>query len=320
MNVLLSNDVSYFRYGTDYLAATLNNISVYLEDKDITLVDYLFEHKKLLGNMFDRAEEEFDFKLTRQNFDVVLALISCKGLESPFAYKYATNTMKVLLKIRYQEYMRKPFDKYNEFNCYLFFIFLTSGSNEEMISAVEECGMGDIEYITSVNNCKIPKILIDWFSDLTLNVYTTCLGAANYFMKQKLDELASTRVISLYVEIFRNDPKIILKMFKRVEGVLKKFIASSSTPNLLETVLDMLVTLMNNPEYVSYQLDEKGWMNKLEENDVRGITNFTFDVNNSLFETSAYKLTDTNKRRLNIADALLEKIMEVYKDESDSYA
>lgn len=320
VNVLLSNDVSYFRYGTDYLAATLNNISVYLEDKDITLVDYLFEHKKLLGNMFDRAEEEFDFKLTRQNFDVVLALISCKGLESPFAYKYATNTMKVLLKIRYQEYMRKPFDKYNEFNCYLFFIFLTSGSNEEMISAVEECGMGDIEYITSVNNCKIPKILIDWFSDLTLNVYTTCLGAANYFMKQKLDELASTRVISLYVEIFRNDPKIILKMFKRVEGVLKKFIASSSTPNLLETVLDMLVTLMNNPEYVSYQLDEKGWMNKLEENDVRVITNFTFDVNNSLFETSAYKLTDTNKRRLNIADALLEKIMEVYKDESDSYA
>lgn len=317
INVLLSNDVSYFKYGTDFLCATLTNISAYLKDKDVTMVDYLFEHKKLISDLFEKTEQEFNFKLTRKNFDVVLTLIICKGLESPFSYNYATNTVKVLLKIRYEEYLRKSHREFNEFNCYVFFIFLTSNSNEEMIESIKYCGLGDIEYVTGVNNCKIPKILIEWFSTLTVNVYTTCLGAANYFLKQKLDELASTRVISLYVEIFQSNPRIILKLFRRVDGVLKKFIASSTTPNLLETVLDMVVTLMNDPEYASYQLSEEEWLKILEDNDVKGITNFTFNVDHSLFEPSEASLSEDKKRKLKNADNLLERIMELYKEESE---
>ncbi|KAG0688854.1 mitotic spindle checkpoint protein Bub3 [Pichia californica] len=321
VNILFSNDISFFRYGVDFLKATFNSIEKYLKlsNKNMTVVDYIFGFKPLLGDLFDDTEMRHDFKLTRKNFDVVLSLLICKGLESPFALNYSIDTLKVLLRIRYAEHLRKPNDLNNDFNCYLFFIFLTSSTDEEMIKILEECGLNDIEYLTGVNNSKIPKNLLEWFENLTLNVYSICLGAANYFMKQKLDELASTRVISLYVELYKKKPKIILKLFRQIDGVLQKFIRLSTTPNLLETVMNMVVSLMNDSEFHSYQLTNEEWNDKLDENHIKGVADFTFGLNNIFCDSILLNAIKGEELKFKVEknDKLMQKIMELYKHETE---
>jgi hypothetical protein len=314
VNLLLCDNISFFKYGVEYLRFTLANISKYTQILDIKMVDYIFEYK--IG-LFSKTEEEYDFKLTKNNFDVVLVLLCCKGLESPYTYNESVETIKALLTLRYEEHLRYPNDEYNEYICYLFFIYLTSNNNEEMIETLENCGVNNIKYIEISNGFKIPTLLLEWFSRPTLNVYSTCLGATNYFMKQKLDELASTRVISLYVEMFKQNSKIILTLFRQVDGVLKKFVSSSGTPRLLETVLDMIVGLMNNPDYNNHQMVEEDWLKKLEDNNIRGITSFTFSTTKAFVDAALSLSIEDKQRKLVILDNLIGEISKIYKKKLD---
>lgn len=312
--IALTGDVAIFSYGIRFLKSTLVSIYEYTKSRNIKLVDYLFDHQI---EAFLKAEETYNFRLTKENFDAILVLICCKGLESPLTYSETIISLKDILKIRYEEHLRYPDDERNEYYCYLFFEFLLSGTNVELKATLEECGLKDIEYVYDVNDCKIPRLLLDWFDRQTLNVYSVCSGATNYFMKQKLDESASTRVVSLYVELFKQNSKVVLKLFRQIDGILKKFVASSATPGLLEKVLDMIVSLLRNPEYFTHQMSETEWLQMLEDNNMKGVTNFTFMPNTLFAESSSVVSLEDRQKRLVFFNDILTETAQNYKEELD---
>lgn len=312
VTLLLFDNVSFFQYGAEYIQTTLEIINEHVKENNLKLVDYLFEYKFVLNDLIIMAEEEFGIRITKSNFDVVLILLFGKGLESPFSYNTAIDTIKVVLKIRYQEYLKSGNEDI-DYQCYLFFIYLTSNNNEEMLKILDYCEFDNCEFVASANNCLIPKILLEWFNKENLNVFSACLGASNYFIKQKLDELASTRVILLYVEVYKINSEIILKLFNKVDRVLKKFVSTSSTPNLLEIVLDMIVTLMSKPEFATMKFSEEKCLQILFDNNLGGISNLTFTINNPNSEAALVVPIEVKKRRLAFSQKILDRIQEILK-------
>ena len=308
LTVILTDNITFYKYGARYIKITISKFSEHCKEENIKMIDYIFDSRKMLIEYVDAIEREFVFKITRENFDSILILICCKGLETPFTHSEAVAAIKELLKVRYYESkMDKNDDNYK---CYLFFLFLTCTSNEDLMEAMEECGFENIEFIIGNNNCMIPKLLIEWFEKPNLNVYTTCIGASNYFMKLKLDEIATSRVITLYVELFKTNPDFVVELFSNDEQVLKKFVLSSTTSNLLEKVLDMVVQLMNNNKY-----SENLTKGKIREaSEFAGIIDSKFSTTKVNIEGVSVVPLETKKRRFKILDDLLENIGEIYKD------
>lgn len=311
INILLCDNIGFFKYGIEFLEVSMTNVHLYAKENNIGVVDCLFQHK---DDLFSLTEQLYDFKFTRENFDVILALLCCKGLESPFTFSESVETIKALLKIRYDEHLSYPDDNNNEYVCYILLIYLTAVSDDEMVKAFEDCGIANMEYLPGTMDFKIPAVLSEWFELSTLNVYSICLGITNYFVKQKIDELTITKVIALYFEMFQRNSGLIPKLFSKLNEVLKKFVSSVGSATLLEKVLDMIVALMNDSQYIDHEAVESAWLEKFENGNTRGVTDFTFSTSKIFVDAAMAVPQDTKRQRLGNIDRLLSRSYDVYKE------
>lgn len=307
LTTALSENVNTFIYSISFIRLTFMKIYEYLKETDISLVDYLLQYK---NEHFNTVEEAHGFSLTRETFDIILVSLCCKGLESPISYDKSVTALKSLLEIRYAEHIRFSTDIYNDYMCYMFFIYLTANSDEELISSIEQCGLKDLEYIDG-GICKIPKCLVDWFVQPTLNVYSTSLGTTNYYMNQKLDELASNRVIAFILEVYKFDPKTILRLYKHIKKILEKFVESSGAPSILEKVLDVIIDVINIEGYECYETFDTEWVEKMRQHNINGISEFIL-LRDNLPENE--KVYERRAKRLDMYDMQLQIIEQSYKE------
>jgi hypothetical protein len=250
----VTQNINLLKFVVENLKSIFTSIVDHTKSKNIRMLDYLFESKDMLKEPVLFCEIDFRFRFRKDNFDVIVALICCKGLESPFSYNESVETIKEVLKIRYEEKLRFPDDEDNDYMCYLFFLYLISTSNKELFEALNYCGFKNVEYITCNNNVMIPRDLLKWFDHPTMNTYYICMGAADHYMTQKLDELASTRITILFVELYSRNKQFVLDLFSKVDGILEKLISTSTASSLLKVVLDFVVDMMTSYDLDNYQI------------------------------------------------------------------
>ena len=254
ISLIVTQNINLLKFVVENLKRIFTSIVDHTKSKNIRMLDYLFESKEMLKEPVLFCEIDFRFRFRKDNFDVIVALICCKGLESPFSYNESVETIKEVLKIRYEEKLRFPDDEDNDYMCYLFFLYLISTSNKELFEALNYCGFKNVEYITCNNNVMIPRDLLKWFDHPTMNTYYICMGAADHYMTQKLDELASTRITILFVELYSRNKQFVLDLFSKVDGILEKLISTSTASSLLKVVLDFVVDMMTSYDLDNYQI------------------------------------------------------------------
>ncbi|TID19854.1 hypothetical protein CANINC_003649 [Pichia inconspicua] len=309
INLALDDDVSFFRYAIDFIAVTLKKLYEHCTANNLRLVDYLLT---IQDPSYKKMEKSFNFELTRENFDAILVLICFKGLENTFTYSITVEAASALLKLRYQEHLKYPDDNTIDYRAYLFFIYLSSTSNEEMIETYNRCGIPNLEYSVGTLNFKVPNIILEWFSSSSKSAFAVCFGATNFFLRQKVDELAISRVISMYIEMSRYNPKVVVKLFSQMDGILQKLVTSSSTPILLENTLNMITKLMTDSNFERYHAVKEDYYKKMEEAKLSGFSMFTFDKQ-FLYGTS------DDDAILKIRKERAEIIKEVYVNAINAY-
>lgn len=310
IDLALNDQVEFFRYAVDFIGLSIKKIYKHCKEFDKRVVDYLFENQ---DPNFKRMERSYKFELTKDNFDVVMVLICFKGLERVITYSETVEAASALLEIRYQEHLDFPEDNTINYRSYMFFIYLASTSNEEMIDIYKKCGLPELEYSIGAINFKVPNIVLEWFEDTSISTFAVCVAATNFFMRQKVDELTIGRVISMYIEMSRHNPEVIVKLFSQIDGILQKLVLSSSTPILLENALDMITKLMTNPNFAHYQTIEEGYFKRMKEMKLSGVSMFTFDAKSTYGSEDEMEILEMKKERAEIIKRVYLNAVEVYR-------
>lgn len=311
--LMFVENINFVQYASKYLKTTFKKMNSYLEDKDISVFDYLFEKRVIFKPFLEEFEKKFGVYATPENFDSMLMALFGKALESPFSMNEVHKTIKLFMKYRYRESKKFP-DRYgaDSYCQYLFFVYILATSNEEMVATLEECGMSDIKLITGIKGILIPEASIKYPSTRSLSFYSGCDVATKYFKNQKIDEIISSRVVALYLEAFKYDSLALLSVFANNEILLLKFLNETSTSTLMEYVLDLLTMMMALPEY-SVQREKP--TNTPIHGGLEGIVNLRFTAKDPLNESTYVVSKEIIKSRYKLVLELIFKVNEAYSSE-----
>lgn len=312
-SLMFVENVYFVQYASKYLRITFKKMCEYLKDKDISVVDYLFEKRVVFEPHIQEFEKMFGVFVTPENFDLILTSLLGKGLESPFSIQETIETIKIFVKYRFIETKKFP-ERYNEDNyCpYLFYVYMLAGSNEEMIKILDFCGMSDIKLHTGIKGILIPEPAAKFPAKRSLSFYSACELVAKYFKMQKVDELICNRLVALYVEAFKYDSFSLMSVFANNEILLLKILNESSKSTLMEYLLDLLTRMMSMPEYS--KLRESPLNTPIFEG-MEGLNNLRFNTIDPSNESTYTVSKEIMMKRYELVLEMVNEVNEVYSKE-----
>lgn len=308
--LMFAEGVNFVQYAARYLRITFSKICHYLEDKDITVYDYLFEKRAIFGDLIEDFEKLFGLYSTKENFDSMLMGLFGKGLESPFSQSETLQTLVVFLRCRYAESKKFP-EKYDDdaFCPYLFFVYMLAGSNEDMMEVLKGCGMESVKMISGIKGIEIPEVLARYPMTRSQTFFSACEVVTKFFSGQKVDELNSNRVVALYRESFKFDSFCMLSIFKKHEILILRILNESTTSALIESVLNLLTMMMAMPEYEG---PSESPLATPTHKGLEGLENIRFITNDPLNEETYVLPSEQMMVRYRILLAMVHKTNEIY--------
>ncbi|ODV83584.1 hypothetical protein CANARDRAFT_29814 [[Candida] arabinofermentans NRRL YB-2248] len=319
---LLDSPVLY-NYGTKFINATLLKISKDLEGTDKTVIDTLFEHRKIFGSVLEEFEADNGIKITRLHFDVIMNNIATKGITIPFTATSSYECLKTLLTIRYKEVTRMTREHGVKFELpvasYFLFLCIVSQSDTELINTLAACGLKDIEMVT-LDHLKIPQLLIDFYSSDSPDVYAAAYAAINFFNGQSGDESLITRCLCIYASFIDTAPKISWAVFEMCGKSFRRFTESSTSIRMMEQVMSIMKRMMLDPDYKNKEKYNEELLRKVEESGMDGIRRWDFSNVNPFdsfnVDSEDAAVVEMRKRKVSNLKSILEKIYSAYADET----
>lgn len=280
----------------------------------ISLAEYLAKHRAFFGNLIPDFEKSIGISFSIRNFDAIMISICSKGLSAPLCAATSVDTMHALLRRRYK-------DKCTGYAVYLFYAYVLSSSNEQLIETLKNCGVpikDDYFYPTlGTNSTLIPRPVVYWYDIHSPNVIACCSGALQYFNSGRVDEVASSRAVLFLATLQQEKPDEVLSMWSQLSSVLKTFIVGSSTAYLLEMSLEILSSMMETPEG---QKALKGDLtfsesSTLENFGLGGLADIGFTCKESAHGVITPKVLAHGGRRLDFVCTMLNKLQDTSADE-----
>ncbi|GMM29079.1 Ras GTPase activating protein [Martiniozyma asiatica (nom. inval.)] len=311
--IMFVDNGSFYQFGNRYCRASLLKIRKFLNGTNINFVDYLYQKRTELEPLLYEYENLFNVKDNYENFDALMQGLIAKGLESPLAANEAIETAKLLSKMRYEQSKKFANVTFDNYTGYVFMLYMTSTSNDEFQEILDSCGMGQIETVLGVGGHLIPKIFLEGFKNRSLNYHAACVSILNYFKSPKLDEHASSKSIEVFYEVFKENSKILVDGFPQVRYLLERFLAESSSHNLLDAVMTMVTKVMSVPEFEGDCENDSEKI--IASKNLQGLVDLRFTTNDPFTEAAYIVPRDVKKRRFFYLDQIMKKIIEIYMDQ-----
>ncbi|QPG74767.1 hypothetical protein FOA43_002101 [Brettanomyces nanus] len=298
-SMLFLDNAMFYYYGLKFLRSILTKMSEHLEklrkeepeSKAMTIGDYVNKYRDAFDPVLREYEALNGITFSTRYFDAIMVCLCAKGLTVPFCHRSSLETMETLLKVRYAE--GAP-----GYSTYLFYIYIMSSSNEEMVETMKRCGVSsDSPMYTFSMGTKMPKVVSEWYSMSSPNAIACCLSALKYFRSQKVNEVTSSRALMLFGAMEEQRPDQVYGLWDEFSGVLQGFIENSSTTYLLEMSLDVVSKMMENTESEKHDEYQKNAWKTLEDADLMGLKELGFSSEDTFNGDMSEEAFETLKKR-----------------------
>jgi len=291
--------------------------SVQTANTSTKLAQYLAKYRSFFGKLIPDFEKSMDITFSVPNFDAIMISLCAKGLTAPLCVATSMATMRKLLKRRFK-------DKSTGYIVYLFYAYVLSSSNEQLIDCLKHCGIpidSDFFYPTlGASKTLIPSAAVYGYDIRSPNVIACCLSALQFFSSIRVDESTSSRAVLFLGTLQKEKPKDVLNMWSQLSAVLKRFIASSSTAYLLEMSLEILTNMMDTPEgQETLENDFAGSESSstLEKFDLGGLTELDFSCKESAHGVITQNVLSQSGRSLDFVCKMFMKLQNATDDDDD---
>ncbi|KAH3666522.1 hypothetical protein OGAPHI_003519 [Ogataea philodendri] len=316
----LTENVVFYQYAIMFIKATLEKVAHHLEGSHIGIRDYLIEQRSIFGSSLTELEALHGLKFSKEHFDVLMISICSKGLQIPFATDPTYGCLKSLFSIRYHESLKfasgdkGPFDM-NSLS-YVFYLFVFSQNDTELVETLEQCGMTQCEMIPISEHYQVPKAFFDYYQTELLDIYVSFFIICKFFNTQKGDETIIFKCLRLYDAIWERMPHLAWCTFNLIIQSMRKVAETSSSTRLLHTTLDITSKMIVAPEYNERDLYEQKLLRKVDESGLAGIKSWDSSETNSgtSYPTKASEM-ELKRKRLTFITFMLDKVIASHAQE-----
>ncbi|GMG55682.1 unnamed protein product [Ambrosiozyma monospora] len=305
------------------MVTLLTRASIHLEetDSDMSMVDYLFQYKVIFDDLIAEFSDLINIRMTAENFDIIMMILISKGIQAPYTSEVCIDTLKKILKLRYQESMRmhnktgEPLNK--QLGCYIFFIYAMSSTDTEMISSLRQCGMSGLKMVKVEGKWCIPELLLDFFSETDGAHMASCLVICKFFGSSRISDLSAARVLVMFNEIRKLYPELAWSFYSVLTEPMNKMLATASTPLLLNVVLELVTESSMSQAFKQRELLQSSMLEKLKDSKLDGVLNIDFsDSADSIgFIAPREEMTATSLVKVGVLKNMLRRIRDNYEED-----